>query len=200
MGTNRRPREEAESEKDEEIFEVVDVEDWEAAIRDVRPLSDRGEGDTRAELPEVGLAERLKERQERSAGSPEASLFNLDRRTTERLKRDPDRGATRSAWTHPAGSARRARELPLHGHRGGPALRARHHRKGDRTRGGWCVANPHPGVARRGRLPRMGARRRAGAAATRRRWRALRPVAPPARLLGGCAGFRRRGSALRRVR
>ena len=87
MGTNRRPREEAESEKDEEIFEVVDVEDWEAAIRDVRPLSDRGEGDTRAELPEVGLAERLKERQERSAGSPEASLFNLDRRTTERLKR-----------------------------------------------------------------------------------------------------------------
>ena len=60
MGTNRRPREEAESEKDEEIFEVVDVEDWEAAIRDVRPLSDRGEGDTRAELPEVGLAERLK--------------------------------------------------------------------------------------------------------------------------------------------
>ena len=87
MGTNRRPREEAESEKDEEIFEVVDVEDWEAALRDVRPLSDRGEGDTRAELPEVGLAERLKERQERSAGSPEASLFNLDRRTTERLKR-----------------------------------------------------------------------------------------------------------------
>ncbi len=88
MGTKRRLPEETEVEKVEEVGEEVSFEDWESLIRDVRPLSDRGEGEASADLPEVGLAERLKERQERAAVSPEASLFtNLDRRTAERLKR-----------------------------------------------------------------------------------------------------------------
>ncbi|MFM7140837.1 MAG: Smr/MutS family protein [Alphaproteobacteria bacterium] len=88
MGTKRHPPVEVPVEKEEEILAESEFEDWESLIRDVRPLSDRGEGEVRADLPEVGLAERLKERQERAATSPESSLFkNLDRRTAERLKR-----------------------------------------------------------------------------------------------------------------
>lgn len=85
MGVKRPTREET-PEKDESFLEVS-VEDWEAAIRDVRPLSDRGDDERTSDLPEVGLAERLRERQEKATAQSESSLFNLDRRTAERLRR-----------------------------------------------------------------------------------------------------------------
>ncbi len=69
-------------------FAEVDDE-WEAATRDVRPLADRDEppaarGD---DVPEIGLADRLRVRQEQAAASAETPLFTLDRRTAERLRR-----------------------------------------------------------------------------------------------------------------
>ncbi len=64
-------------------------EEWEAAIRDVRPLADRDDpaAGRVMDLPEVGLADRLKVRQEQASAPGEGSLFSLDRRTAERLKR-----------------------------------------------------------------------------------------------------------------
>jgi DNA-nicking Smr family endonuclease len=72
----------------EELPENVEDE-WEAAIRDVRPLSAQDAGAQRVvERPEVGLAERLRERQERATTPGDPSPFDaLDRRTSERLKR-----------------------------------------------------------------------------------------------------------------
>lgn len=85
MAAKRTPGDEP-IEKEDLPVEVVE-DDWEAAIRDVRPLSDRGEDVLSPDVPEVGLAERLRERQERAAGPAESSPFNLDRRTADRLRK-----------------------------------------------------------------------------------------------------------------
>lgn len=75
-------------ELEEGLPNTDDEAEWEAAIRDVRPLGDRDESGARVDLPEVGLADRLKVRQEAASASAESSLFEaLDRRTAERLRR-----------------------------------------------------------------------------------------------------------------
>ncbi|HZR83889.1 MAG TPA: Smr/MutS family protein [Candidatus Binatia bacterium] len=98
-----RPRKEEEGNdllkenllKDEDLLKGEnplgsDEEDeWEAATRDVRPLADRDDATAVrvSDVPEIGLADRLKVRREQAAAPGEGSPFALDRRTSERLKR-----------------------------------------------------------------------------------------------------------------
>ena len=82
---SNRPR----SGPNEEPAAASEEAEWEAAIRDVRPLADRDEpSEGRAmDLPEMGLADRLKVKQEQASAPGEGQPFALDRRTAERLKR-----------------------------------------------------------------------------------------------------------------
>jgi DNA-nicking Smr family endonuclease len=82
---SNRPR----NEPNDELVPPADDADWEAATRDVRPLARRDEpGSSALDLPEVGLADRLKEKQEQASAPGENQLFSsVDRRTAERLKR-----------------------------------------------------------------------------------------------------------------
>ena len=91
MGRNR-PRVGDEDEKpvviEDELPPIADEDEWEAFTRGVRPIGDRDEpGDAAPDLPEVGLADRLRVKQEQSAGAVDPGPFALDRRTAERLRR-----------------------------------------------------------------------------------------------------------------
>jgi DNA-nicking Smr family endonuclease len=82
------PHRPGSDDRDPELPPGDDAEEWLRATRDVRPLADRADaaGTGAEESPTVGLAERLRSRQE-AATSAESQLFSLDRRTAERLKR-----------------------------------------------------------------------------------------------------------------
>jgi DNA-nicking Smr family endonuclease len=170
----------------EETEATTDVDEWEAAIRDVRPLADRDEPPEgrSMDLPEMGLADRLKVKQEQASAPGEGQPFALDRRTAERLKRgligiesqldlhgltQEEALAALDAFLWQAWGAEQRCVLVITG-------------KGTAREGGGRVADAHPHLARRRQPSRSGARGRDRTAATRRRRRALRPAASPARL------------------